>query len=372
VNMLNGDAAICHVEDVLNPAGNQKLLDVRTPAEVEVGTIPGAINIPVDDLRSRLDEMPKDKEILVFCQVGLRGYLACRILTQNGFTCRNLTGGYKTYCAAGGVCDEKEAFQKEMTNDTGQVESVPQEAVAVEIITEVNACGLQCPGPVLRLKEAVDAIQAGQAVRISTTDSGFAADVKGWCDSTGNRLQELTASGGKYSAMIVKGSGAAAIAHGGDTKKKTIVVFSGDFDKAMAAFIIANGAVAMGSEVTLFFTFWGLNLLRRPESIPVQKNMVEKMFGFMMPRGAGRTKLSKMNMAGMGTMMMQGVMKKKNVASLSELIETAQGGGVKMVACAMSMDLMGIKKEELIDGIEEGGVAAYLNKAEAAGVNLFI
>jgi NADPH-dependent 2,4-dienoyl-CoA reductase/sulfur reductase-like enzyme/peroxiredoxin family protein/rhodanese-related sulfurtransferase/TusA-related sulfurtransferase len=370
-NILNGDAAICHVEDVLKPSDNQKLLDVRMPAEVEAGTIPGAMNIPLDDLRGRLDELSKDKELLVFCQAGVRGYLACRILTQNGFTCRNLTGGYRTYCAAGGVCDEKESFQKEMTNDTGQVETRP-EPKSLEIVQEVNACGLQCPGPVLRLKEAVDAIEVGQAVRISTTDAGFAADVKGWCESTGNQLQELTASGGKYSAMIVKGSDVGALVHGGDAKKKTIVVFSGDFDKAMAAFIIANGAVAMGSEVTLFFTFWGLNLLRRPESIPVQKNMVEKMFGFMMPRGAGRTKLSKMNMGGMGTWMMQGIMKKKNVASLSELIDTAQKGGVRLVACAMSMDLMGIKKEELIDGIEEGGVASYLNHAEAAGVTLFI
>ncbi len=140
----------------------------------------------------------------------------------------------------------------------------------------------------------------------------------------------------------------------------------------MAAFIIANGAAAMGSEVTMFFTFWGLNLLRRPESVPVQKNLIETMFGFMMPRGAAKTKLSKMNMAGIGTMMMQDIMKKKNVASLAELIESAKKNNVRLVACTMSMDLMGIKKEELIDGVEEGGVAAYLNKAEAAGVNLFI
>ena len=224
----------------------------------------------------------------------------------------------------------------------------------------------------MKLKEAVDAIQPGQAVRISTTDAGFAADVAGWCDSTGNRLKEQSASGGKYHALIVKGSGTGAIVHGGNAKKKTIVAFSGDFDKAMAAFIIANGAAAMGSEVTMFFTFWGLNLLRRPESVLVQKNLIEKMFGFMMPRGAAKTKLSKMNMAGIGTMMMQDIMKKKNVASLAELIESAKKNNVRLVACTMSMDLMGIKKEELIDGVEEGGVAAYLNKAEAAGVNLFI
>jgi len=186
-------------------------------------------------------------------------------------------------------------------------------------------------------------------------------------------LQELTAKEGQYIATIVKGTAPVAGSMAlGRQKDKTIVVFSGDFDKAMAAFIIANGAVAMGSEVTLFFTFWGLNLLRRPESIPVQKNFVEKMFGFMMPRGAEKTSLSNMNMCGVGTQMIKGIMKKKNVASLTKLINQAQEGGVKMVACAMSMDLMGIKKEELIEGVEEGGVAMYLNQAEAAGVNLFI
>jgi NADPH-dependent 2,4-dienoyl-CoA reductase/sulfur reductase-like enzyme/rhodanese-related sulfurtransferase len=99
-NVLAGDVALCHVADVTSPRPDQVLLDVRTPGEVEAGTIPGARNIPVDELRTRLAELPKDKEVLAFCQVGLRGYLACRILSQNGFKCRNLSGGYKTYKAA--------------------------------------------------------------------------------------------------------------------------------------------------------------------------------------------------------------------------------------------------------------------------------
>ena len=151
-----------------------------------------------------------------------------------------------------------------------------------------------------------------------------------------------------------------------------MVIFSNDFDRMMAAFIIANGAVAMGSEVTLFFTFWGLNLLRKDRRIPVRKSIVERMFGMMMPRGPGRTKLSKMNMGGMGAAMMRGIMKRKNVYSLEELMEQARAAGVRFVACAMSMDVMGIRKEELIDGIEYGGVATYLQKADEAGVNLFI
>jgi peroxiredoxin family protein len=156
------------------------------------------------------------------------------------------------------------------------------------------------------------------------------------------------------------------------SKQKTMVVFSGDFDKAMAAFIIANGAAAMGSRVTMFFTFWGLNVLRRPESVATKKNLVERMFGRMMPRGAERLGLSKMNMGGAGLAMIKGIMRKKNVSSLPELIAQAQAAGVRLVACSMSMDLMGIRREELLDGIEEGGVAMYLQNAEQGNVNLFI
>ncbi|WP_432662277.1 DsrE/DsrF/DrsH-like family protein [Wukongibacter baidiensis] len=154
--------------------------------------------------------------------------------------------------------------------------------------------------------------------------------------------------------------------------KKTMIVFSGDLDKVMASFIIANGAAAMGNEVTMFFTFWGLNALRKAKKVKVKKDFMEKMFGWMMPRGAEKLGLSKMNFAGMGAEMMKGIMKKKNVSSLPELIEMAQMMGVKMVVCTMSMDVMGIKEEELIDGLEFAGVASYLGEADEANVNLFI
>lgn len=154
--------------------------------------------------------------------------------------------------------------------------------------------------------------------------------------------------------------------------KKTIILFSGDMDKVMASLIIANGAAAMGSEVTIFFTFWGLNVLRKAQKVKVKKDFMEKMFGWMMPRGAEKLSLSKMNFGGMGTSMMKSIMKKKNVNSLPELIESAQMMGVKMIACTMSMDVMGIKEEELIDGVEFAGVASYLGEADEANVNLFI
>jgi peroxiredoxin family protein len=158
------------------------------------------------------------------------------------------------------------------------------------------------------------------------------------------------------------------------TTKKTIIVFSGDFDKMMAAFIIANGAAAMGDDVTMFFTFWGLNALRKAEKVRVgkKKSALQAMFGKMMPRGANKLGLSKMNFAGMGAPMMKKVMKDNNVMTLDELIASAREQGIKMVACTMSMDVMGLREEELMDGLEFAGVGSYLGEADEANVNLFI
>jgi peroxiredoxin family protein len=162
------------------------------------------------------------------------------------------------------------------------------------------------------------------------------------------------------------------VAHVAEKEKSTIVLFSGELDKAIAAFIIANGAAAYDHEVTIFFTFWGLNTLRKDQQVPVKKGFLEKMFGKMMPRGADKLGLSKMNFAGMGPKMIKHVMKKHNALTLPQLIELAQEQGVKLVACTMTMDLLGLQKEELLDGIEYAGVAAYLGDAADAKVNLFI
>jgi peroxiredoxin family protein len=157
-----------------------------------------------------------------------------------------------------------------------------------------------------------------------------------------------------------------------EKEKSTIVLFSGELDKAIAAFIIANGAAAYDHDVTIFFTFWGLNTLRKDQPVSVKKGFLEKMFGKMMPRGADKLGLSKMHFAGMGPKMIKHVMKKHNALSLPQLIELAQEQGVKLVACTMTMDLLGLQKEELLDGIEYAGVAAYLGDATDAKVNLFI
>lgn len=369
-NVLRGDVELVEVEDA--PEGIF-WLDVRAPEEVEAGTIPGATVIPLDALRARVNELPRDKEIGVFCAVGLRGYIAYRYLKQQGFRVRNLNGGFRTWCWY-------------RTEKTGEVTppccrgntcaSSDPPAPADEVLLDV--CGLQCPGPISKVKQAMDGLREGEVLRVVASDPGFAADIPAWCRRTGNTLLDVKPEANTYVARIARGNAAATApstvtsAVGGAADSKTIVVFSNELDRAMAAFVIANGAAAMGSQVTMFFTFWGLNVLRKPHAPAVAKGFLDRMFGMMMPKGVDRLKLSKLNMGGIGTRLMKYVMKSKNVMSLPELIASAQAAGIRLVACAMSMDVMGIKKEELIDGVEIAGVGNYLGAASESNVNLFI
>jgi NADPH-dependent 2,4-dienoyl-CoA reductase/sulfur reductase-like enzyme/peroxiredoxin family protein/rhodanese-related sulfurtransferase/TusA-related sulfurtransferase len=370
-NALEGRSDLIYAEELAQTDPEKTiLLDVRTPEEFEMGSIDNAVLIPLDELRDRVDELDKNKDVVVFCQVGLRGHVALRILVQNGFNAKNLAGGYKTWSWYFRQDQGASYLQAQTQSSCSSPERAP---VADTITASIDACGLQCPGPVMQLKKEFQNISEGQVVEITATDAGFATDVPAWCARTGNTLRSLTHEKGKFTAQIQKGSsGKQSTQPSSLSSKKTMVIFSNDFDRLMASFIIANGAVSMGNDVTLFFTFWGLNLLRKDRRQRVQKSIMEKMFGMMMPRGAGKTSLSKMNMGGLGTILMKREMKKKNVYSLEDLIDKAREGGVKLVACTMSMDIMGIKKEELIDGIEYGGVAAYLNEADDAGFNLFI
>lgn len=233
----------------------------------------------------------------------------------------------------------------------------------------------------MTVKANIDKLEPGKILKIKASDPGFYEDIKSWCNNTGNELVKLEKQGGIITALVKKGSNinvdikeSCSLQKSSIAPKdgKTMVVFSGDLDKAIASFIIANGAASMGKKVTMFFTFWGINILRKGEKMPVEKTFIEKMFGFMMPRGTKKLKLSNMNMAGMGPKMIRKIMKDKNVSSLEELVKSAIDSGVEIVACQMSMDLLGLKKEELIDGIKIGGVGYYLGEAEDSNVNLFI
>ena len=347
------------------------LLDVRTKMEFENGHLPDAINIPVDDLRRRLSDLNKDKLILTYCQVGLRGYIASRILSQNGFRVKNMTGGYKSALAQ---LVKPSAAPSGIVLDT-ETQVMRQAPVSPVAHCTLNVTGIACPGPLMRVKASMDEMDEGQVLEITASDPGFFADIGAWCQRTGNRLIEVRKEKGLVLASVEKigqNSAAQPLMAAAGKDNKTIIVFSGDFDKAMAAFIIANGAASMGKKVTMFFTFWGLSILRKPEAVRVKKSPTDRMFGWMLPRGAGALKLSKMNMLGMGTKMMRAVMKDKNVSSLADLIASAQKAGIEIIACQMTMDVMGLRKEELIDGVEAGGVGYYLGKAEDSNLNLFI
>jgi peroxiredoxin family protein/TusA-related sulfurtransferase/rhodanese-related sulfurtransferase len=375
-NMLRGDTNMIEPDA---PAADLFWLDVRMPAEAEAGVVPGAVVIPVDELSGRCDELPRDKEIALYCAVGLRGYIAERMLAQKGFRVRNLNGGYRTWCwfhAADKVghtvkaCCERgaaagESRKEEKTNMSGKM-------------IHLDVCGLQCPGPMVQVRKNMDQMQEGEVLEVTASDPGFAADIPSWCLSTGNTLLEVKPAAGRYVARIRRGAHGAPLSptpscvSAPAATGKTIVCFSGDLDKVLAAFVIANGAAAMGNKTTIFFTFWGLNALRHHDPPSVSKGFIDRMFGWMMPRGAHRLTLSKMHMGGMGTAMMKLVMKDKKVMSLPELIASAKAAGVRMVACSMSMDVMGLKPEELIDGVEIGGVGAFLGAANESNASLFI
>ena len=377
-NILEKSCEVFHWNEVTSLDTHAiTLVDVRTPLEYGLGTIGKAVNIPVDELRSRLSELPKQKPVYVFCQVGLRGYIAARILMQNGFgSVKNLSGGYKTYQLAIQEQANEDIYEYDKImkdDDMKPVECNDTHSCNSGADVEVDACGLQCPGPIMKLFSAIKAMNYGETARIKANDPAFYEDIKAWSAKTGNTLVSITSDAGQFCAVVRKErEKEQSTASGVMRTDKTMVVFSNDLDKAIATFIIANGAAAMGRKVTLFFTFWGLNILRKSEPVNVKKDFLSAMFGFMMPRGSKKLSLSHMNMGGMGALLIRYLMKKKNVASLEELIAQAVQNGVVLVACNMSMDVMGIKREELMDGVTIGGVASFLGAAEDSNMSLFI
>lgn len=357
------------------------LLDVRTPVEVSAGAIKGAINIELDTLRDRISEISISKEspIYVTCQVGQRAYLGIRILKGNGFTnIYNLSGGYSTYKTAHYKLAEPDFTVGECTpkKDDADPGDVDQGGSGKDVIKKkVDVTGLQCPGPLMATYDAIKSVNSGELIQIIATDFGFVSDIKSWCETNGHTLVSQETEGKNYISIIRKGDEgeACSLMPAVSTQKNaTLVVFSGEMDKVLASMIIAQGAVAQGKNVTLFFTFWGLNALRKRDGKGHNKTFIEKMFGAMMPKGTTKLPLSMMNMLGVGPAMIKGIMKKKHVDDLDTMIKKAQNAGVRFIACTMSMDLMGIKEEELIDGIEYAGVGTYIASNENAGTTLFV
>lgn len=358
------------------PAGGQ-LLDVRPAVMAAADPIPGAVSIPLGQLRGRLGELDPARPLTAVCAMGKTSYFAARILQQNGFRARSLGGGWRLLQGARG--------EPRLRAPAPPPPAPPPGGGAVT--RSVDATGLSCPGPLLRVTEALKELAPGDVLEAKASDTGFARDVQALCATGGHRLLSLEKEHGILVARIEKGGAAAAGAAAPGTGTAgaaaalpaaaprggaTIVAFSGELDKALAAFVIATGAAAMGGPTAIFFTFWGLNIIRRSPAPAVEKDIMGRMFGMMMPRGAGALPLSNMHMAGLGTALMKHRMASKNLPSLAGLMDDARRQGVRLLACSMSMEAMGLHLDELVDGVEVAGVADMLACSANSATTLFI
>lgn len=364
-NIEDGLLEQVFMEDLKNYNEKENIiLDVREELELISGKFNNSINIPLSELRKRYNELPKDKEIWTYCAVGLRGYITSRFLSQKGYKVKNLAGGIKSREKVILKAQEEGNLNKESNSNIGKEEDY------------LDLSGLSCPGPLVKIKEKIDKLQENEELKVKVSDPGFYNDIQAWSKVTKNTLLSLDKKDGLTYATLQKGKTSKVIEKNHenviieDKSNMTMVVFSGDLDKAIAAFIIANGALTMGKKVTMFFTFWGLSILKKKNLS--KKNFIEKMFAMMLPKNSKDLPVSKMNFFGIGAKMIRSVMRKKNIMSLEELIKKAIDSGVNITACTMSMDVMGINKEELIDGINYGGVGQYLGEAEKSNNNLFI
>jgi len=361
-NVLRGDTDLVHCDSI--PEG-ALLLDVREPAEYELGHINGAAFIPLGQLRDRLGELPRDRKIIVYCKVGLRGYLAERILKQNGFDAANLSGSWLTWK----LYHPDPVVRKIVPSSPSAPSAMP------EPVARIDLGALQCPGPIVRLRQELSALAVGDAVLLSA-GRAFRPDLESWCHATGNELLSVNQSGDTIEAVVRKGGESAmstpTAKATGQPETAAIVVFSNDLDKVLAAFIIATGLSTLGTQVSMFFTFWGLNVLRKENPPSVAKDLLSRMFGWMMPRGPRKLALSKMHMMGMGTTMMKYVMNRQNVVSLPELMNEARELGVRFIACDMAMNVMGLQQSELIEVDDVAGVASFAALAKDSGTVLFI
>jgi peroxiredoxin family protein/rhodanese-related sulfurtransferase/TusA-related sulfurtransferase len=335
------------------------IIDVRTPEEFEMGAIRGARNIPLEEIPSRMQEIPKDKPVYLYCASGHRGAEALEMLIKNGYkNVKNLTGGYSAYSLAYEHKAQPAPHSHPKKNAT---------------MIKIDASGLECPEPVLMLKHAIDKMQTGEQVEVTATDAAFIVDALAWSHSTGNIIISSKEDNGKYIVVVEKGK--AETKHtktSGEDNSKTFIMFSDDLDRALATFVLANAAAATGKKVTVFFTFWGLNVIKKTKKPRVKKDFFGKMFSLMLASDSLKLKLSKMNMFGIGSRLMRYIMKTKGIESLESLRSQAIEQGVEFIGCQMSMDVMGVKKEELLDNVVIGGAANYMERAEKASVNLFI
>src|SRR5699024_2170708 len=335
----------------------------------------------LQELSHRLEELPADKTIFTYCKSGRRSETAAELLKANGFNAFSLNGGFSTYTGQFNSAETGTDYSASSSKADEDNINIDPERLKIE------AYGLQCPGPLLKVNEVMEDLEIGKQMEIKVTDLGFSTDVEAWAKKKGHAVVKNELADGHITAVLKKNDVLTKSASDGYQMKETkdgatMVVFSGDMDKALASFIIASGARGMGKEVTMFFTFWGLNVIKNPNAAKKNKKGLDKIFSMKMPKsdyklpiytyimiGMGykmikksvyKLPISKMNMFVMGSKMIQHVMNKKKVDALSEMITKADQLGVKMVACTMSMDIMAVDKDELLPNVELGGVGTYL------------
>ncbi len=363
--------AACNIRDgLVIPAhehtdDGRQLIDVRPQAMVDIRPIPGALSIPITQLRDRLDEIDKSRPVTTVCALGKLSYFACRILSLRGYDVQSIIGGLASNPSLA-----------PMPTPKPQETIVKASATPAERAHQLDCTGMCCPGPIVKVKQTAEQLAPGDVLEVRASDAGFANDFPAFCKANQYELLSVRKEKGIIIGSLripVEPLAAPKNEVATSNKDTTIVVFSQEMDKVMAALVIANGTLAMGGNATLFFTFWGLNALRKPHSEPIDgKTMMDKMFGIMMPKGTPNLPLSNMGMGGLGTRMMKSRMAAKNLPNLEGLLEQAVQGGARLVVCEMSMQAMGLRMDELIDGVEVGGVADFLGASGKSGTNLFI
>lgn len=325
-------------------AASGQLIDVRTRPEFDSGHIEGVRLHSLSEIDSFEGDLSRTYHI--YCQSGKRSQQASEFLKEKGYSVVNLEGGYERFL------EHKQEVVKEDRK-------------------RLNYSGMQCPGPIVHLSQEIADIELGDQVQVTVTDTGFYSDVESWAKQTGHKLIRLTNQDGVVEAVVQKEERVVQQTEH-TARGTTIVLFSGELDKAIAAMIIANGARAAGREVTIFCTFWGLSALKKASLSDRKQSGLSGLFKTILPKEPTYMPLSRMNGFGLGNKFMRYVMKQKNVQTLPALIDQAIALNVKFVACTMSMDVMGITSEDLREEVHYGGVGTYIGDVEESTHNLFI
>jgi peroxiredoxin family protein/TusA-related sulfurtransferase/rhodanese-related sulfurtransferase len=382
------------------------ILDVRAEAIAHLHPIPDSVNIPMEQIRSRIEEIeqlaPEGREIITVCNVGKTSYFASRILAQHGFNVYSLLGGAQLLHAKKSAASFGASIAPSTSSASATVTSeanaeIEKKTKLPKAPLELDACGLACPGPILEINKMIPKLVEGQQLTVRASDPGFANDFPAFVKLHSHEV-ELVGNGVEREKGIFTGrlrkksSSASSISQAehqtgmsnttDDAKSRngSIIVFSSEMDKVLAALVIANGIVAAGGEVTMFFTFWGLSALRKEKVAPGscedadrKKSLLDAAMGAMLPQGFKHLGLSHMNFGGLGAKLMEHTMQKKHLPELPGLIKSAvESGKVRFVACTMSMEALGIKECELMENVELGGVADFLASARSSGTTLFI